>query len=43
LGVTPAVALAYAVAAAGFFAMGRLGSSTACITQSQMPLAALAE
>ncbi len=32
-----AVALAYAVAAAGFFAMGRLGSSTACIAQLATP------
>jgi AGZA family xanthine/uracil permease-like MFS transporter len=41
LGVTPAVALAYAVVAAGFFAVGRLGTSTDSI--SQMPLAAPAE
>jgi len=43
LGVTPAVALAYAVVAAGFFAVGKYGASTASILHPQMPLAAPAE
>jgi adenine/guanine/hypoxanthine permease len=40
MGVTPSVALAYAVVAAGFFALGRYGASTHSIS---MPLAAPAE
>jgi len=40
LGVTPAVALAYAVVAAGFFAVGKYGTSTASISHPEMPLAA---
>jgi AGZA family xanthine/uracil permease-like MFS transporter len=43
LGVTPAVALAYAVVAAGFFAVGRFGTSTDSISHPEMPLAAPAE
>ena len=43
LGVTPAVALAYAVVAAGFFAVGKYGTSTAFISRPEMPLAAPAE
>ena len=43
LGVTPAVALAYAVVAAGFFAVGKYGASTASISHPEMPLAAPAE
>jgi adenine/guanine/hypoxanthine permease len=43
LGVTPAVALAYAVVAGGFFALGRLGTSTDSVSHPEMPLAAPAE
>ena len=43
LGVTPAVALAYAVVAAGFFAVGKYATSTASISHPEMPLAAPAE
>jgi AGZA family xanthine/uracil permease-like MFS transporter len=43
MGVTPAVALAYVVIAAGFFALGRYGTSTYSVSQSEMPLAAPAE
>src|SRR6266566_1759087 len=43
LGVTPAVALAYAVVAAGFFALGKYGTSTASVSHRKMPLAAPAE
>src|SRR5438105_1676599 len=43
LGVTPAVALAYAMVAAGFFAVGKYGTSTASISHPEMPLAAPAE
>jgi AGZA family xanthine/uracil permease-like MFS transporter len=43
LGVTPAVAFAYAVVAAGFFAVGKYGTSTASVSHSEMPLAAPAE
>ena len=43
LGVTPAVALAYAVVAAGFFALGRLGTSSNSFSHPEMPLAAPAE
>ena len=43
LGVTTAVALAYAVVAAGFFAVGKYGTSAASVSHPQMPLAAPAE
>jgi AGZA family xanthine/uracil permease-like MFS transporter len=43
LGVTPSVALAYAVVAAGFFAVGKYGTSTASVSHLEMPLAAPAE
>jgi AGZA family xanthine/uracil permease-like MFS transporter len=43
LGVTPTVALAYAVVAAGFFALGKYGTITATISTPEMPLAAPAE
>jgi AGZA family xanthine/uracil permease-like MFS transporter len=43
MGVTPSVALAYAVVAAGFFALGRYGTSTHLISQPEMHLAAPAE
>jgi AGZA family xanthine/uracil permease-like MFS transporter len=43
LGVTPGVALAYAVVAAGFFAVERFGASTDSIPHPEMPLAAPAE
>jgi AGZA family xanthine/uracil permease-like MFS transporter len=43
LGVTPGVALAYAVVAAGFLAVGKLGTSTDSISHPEMPLAAPAE
>ena len=43
LGVTPGVALAYAVVSAGFFAVEKFGASTDPISQSEMPLAAPAE
>jgi AGZA family xanthine/uracil permease-like MFS transporter len=43
LGVTPSVALAYAVVAAGFFAVGKYGTSTASVSHPEMPLAAPAE
>ncbi len=43
LGVTPGVALAYAVVAAGFLAVGKLGASTDSISHPEMPLAAPAE
>src|SRR5580693_643908 len=43
LGVTPGVALAYAVVAAGFFAVGKFGTSTSYVPQHDMPLAAPAE
>jgi AGZA family xanthine/uracil permease-like MFS transporter len=42
-GVTPGVALAYAVVAAGFLAVGRLGTSSEQLSHPQMPLAAPAE
>jgi AGZA family xanthine/uracil permease-like MFS transporter len=42
-GVTPGVALAYAVVAAGFLAVGRLGASSEQLSRSEMPLAAPAE
>jgi AGZA family xanthine/uracil permease-like MFS transporter len=43
LGVTPAVALAYAVVAAAFFAVGKFGTSAAPVPHPEMPLAAQAE
>jgi adenine/guanine/hypoxanthine permease len=43
LGVTPSVALAYAVIAAGFFAVGKYGSSVSYVPQHDMPIAAPAE
>jgi AGZA family xanthine/uracil permease-like MFS transporter len=43
LGVTPAVALAYAVVAAAFFAVGKFGTSAAPVPHPEMPLAAPAE
>jgi adenine/guanine/hypoxanthine permease len=43
LGVTPGVALAYAVVAIGFFAMEKFGASTVSLSHPEMPLAAPAE
>jgi AGZA family xanthine/uracil permease-like MFS transporter len=43
LGVTPTVALAYAMVAAGLFAVSRLGPSNATVSNPEMPLAAPAE
>jgi AGZA family xanthine/uracil permease-like MFS transporter len=43
LGVTPAVALAYAVVAAGFYALGKFGLSEDYVSHPQAPLAAPAE
>jgi AGZA family xanthine/uracil permease-like MFS transporter len=43
LGVTPAVALSYAVVAAGLFALGRLGTSAHFVAHPEMPVAAPAE
>jgi adenine/guanine/hypoxanthine permease len=43
LGVTPGVALAYAVIAAGFFAVGKYGTSTSYMPQHDLPIAAPAE
>jgi adenine/guanine/hypoxanthine permease len=43
LGVTPGVALAYAVVAAGFFTVGKFGTSTHYVSHAEMPLAAPAE
>ncbi len=43
LGVTPSVALAYAVVAAGFYALGKYGESENYVPHSDMPLAAPAE
>src|ERR1700690_3677802 len=37
-GVTPGVALAYAVVAAAFFAVGKVGTSTSYVPQHDMPL-----
>jgi adenine/guanine/hypoxanthine permease len=42
-GVTPGVALAYAVVAAGFFTVGKFGTSTHYVSHAEMPLAAPAE
>jgi AGZA family xanthine/uracil permease-like MFS transporter len=43
MGVTPSVALAYAVVAAGFFAVGKFGASTSYVPQHDLPLAVPAE
>ncbi len=43
LGVTPGVALAYAVVAAAFFAVGKLGAGAHYVRHPDMPLAAPAE
>src|SRR5579883_1169586 len=43
LGVTPAVALSYAVVAAGLYALGRLGTSAHFVSHPEMPMAAPAE
>jgi hypothetical protein len=43
MSVTPGVALAYAVAVAGFFAVGKLGTSAETISNPEMPLAASAD
>jgi AGZA family xanthine/uracil permease-like MFS transporter len=43
IGVTPSVALAYAVMAAGLFALGKFGTSEHYVPHSDMPLAAPAE
>jgi len=43
LGVTPGVALAYAVIAAGFLAVGKYGTSVSYMPQHDIPLAAPAE
>ncbi len=43
LGVTPGVALAYAVVAAGFFSVEKFGASTDFISHPETPLAAPAE
>jgi AGZA family xanthine/uracil permease-like MFS transporter len=43
LGVTPSVALAYAVVAVGFLAIEKVGTSTAPASHSETPLAVPAE
>jgi AGZA family xanthine/uracil permease-like MFS transporter len=43
MGVTPGVALAYAVVAAGFYAVGKYGTSEASISHPEMPHAVPAE
>jgi adenine/guanine/hypoxanthine permease len=43
LGVTPGVALAYAVVAAGFFAVEKLGAGSLSVTHPEPPLAVPAE
>jgi adenine/guanine/hypoxanthine permease len=43
LGVTPAVALSYAVVAAGLYALGKFGTSEHFVSHSEMPVAAPAE
>jgi adenine/guanine/hypoxanthine permease len=43
LGVTPGVALAYAVVAAGFFVVGKYAASSHAIEHPELPLAAPAE
>jgi AGZA family xanthine/uracil permease-like MFS transporter len=42
-GVTPSVALAYAVIAAGFYAVGKYGDSVSYVPQHDIPIAAPAE
>jgi adenine/guanine/hypoxanthine permease len=42
-GVTPAVALSYAVVAAGLYALGKVGTSEHFVSHSEMPVAAPAE
>jgi AGZA family xanthine/uracil permease-like MFS transporter len=42
-GVTPTVALAYAVMAIGFLAVGKYGTSTSYVPQHDLPIAAPAE
>ncbi|HET7885014.1 MAG TPA: regulator [Bradyrhizobium sp.] len=42
-GVTPSVALAYAVIAAGFYMVGKYGESTSYVPQHDIPIAAPAE
>ena len=41
--VTPGVALAYAMVAAGFFAVGKYGTSGLSVSHREMPMAAPAE
>jgi adenine/guanine/hypoxanthine permease len=43
LGVTPSVALAYAVVAAGFYAVGKYGTSGLAVSHTEMPHAVPAE
>jgi adenine/guanine/hypoxanthine permease len=43
LGVTPSVALAYAVVAAGFYAVGKYGTSALPVSHAEMPHAVPAE
>jgi AGZA family xanthine/uracil permease-like MFS transporter len=43
MGVTPGVALAYAVVAAGFYAVGKYGVSADAISHPEMPHAVPAE
>jgi AGZA family xanthine/uracil permease-like MFS transporter len=43
LGVTPAVALAYAVVAAGLFGLSKVGAGEHYVSHPEMPLAAPAE
>jgi len=43
MGVTPGVALAYAVVAAGFFAVAKFGASASYVPQHDLGLAAPAE
>jgi adenine/guanine/hypoxanthine permease len=43
LGVSPAVALSYAVVAAGLYALGKLGTSEHFVSHPEMPVAAPAE
>ena len=43
LGVTPGVALAYAVVAAGFFAVEKFSASPGIVSHPETPLAAPAE
>jgi AGZA family xanthine/uracil permease-like MFS transporter len=43
LGVSPSVALAYAVVAAGFYAMAKVGAGSGARDTAEMPVAAPAE